>query len=602
MAFGPITWEFLLGRLTFLQTLQSICDVNSKVRPIHFPTFQFLSSKKWRIFFETLGPRERVFVFFLIVVFSVGILSWFAVLFFSLTKPVPAEGGAYTEGVVGEPAYINPALSQITDADADADLIQLVYSGLFGYDDHGKIQPLLAEKYDVVEDGKKYTVVLRSGVKWHDGENLTADDVVFTVRLIQDPAYKSPLRANWQGVEVSKEADNRISFSLKKPYFDFLENLTVGILPKHSWEGVSPEKFALNDLNLRPVGSGPFRVEGFKKDSNGDILSYELRAFPDYFEGAPFLQKVTLFFYHGEEELVSAYNRREILGMSNISPEKWSQFEGKQRVVLHQAMQPRVFAVFLNEKKSIPIASEQVRRALAFATDREALVRDIFLGFGSPAYSLFSPGMDAYSSAGEEYRFDLDKSKKLLDDAGWTPGSDGVREKSGTRLEFDLETPNWPEIVKSANLVAEQWGRVGARVSVKVLDTISDAQRTIRSREYQSLLYGLATTSDPDPYSFWHSEQSGESGYNFSLFSDKRADELLTDARETIDAGARSGMYREFQGILAAKMPSVFLYSPKYLYVVDDSVRGFSVETMNTPASRFRGISKWYMNTRRVRK
>ncbi len=529
-----------------------------------------------------------------------SLLSWGVTLFFSLTKSVPAQGGTYTEGIVGEPSYINPVIAQ--SAEVNADMVQLVYSGLFSYDERGRIRENLAERYELVDEGKKYIVSLRRGVKWHDGRDFSADDVLFTVRTLQDPAYKSPLRANWQGVEVSKEDEYRVVFSLKKAYFDFLENLTVGILPKHVWEGIAPEKFALTDINLNPIGTGPFRVEGFKKDSNGVILSYELRSFQDYFEGAPFIQKLVLYFYRSEDELLSAYNRREVLGMSNVSSGKLSAVSEKKDVTVRELIQPRVFAVFLNEKKSVPLADERVRKALAFATDREAIVRQVLHGFGTQSFSLFSPIMNAYSSAGEAYQFRPDEAEKVLEEAGWNVNDDGVREKNGVRLEFEISTPNWSEIVETAHLLSEQWNRVGARVSVRVLDNISDAQRTIRSREYSALLYGLAMTFEPDPYSFWHSEQTGEFESNFSMFGDKRADELLSNARETLDANVRSGMYREFQEILAGKMPAVFLYSPTYLYVTHQSVRGFSATALNTPASRFQDISRWYVNTKRVRK
>lgn len=529
-----------------------------------------------------------------------GVVASAVTLFFALTKTVPAQGGTYTEGIIGEPSHINPVLSQVSEADAD--LVQLVYSGLFSYDDQGKIRTNVAERSEILDDGKKYVVFLRRGVMWHDGRELTADDVLFTVRTIQDPAYRSPLRANWQGVDVSKEDDYRVVFTLKKAYFDFPENLTVGILPKHLWEGVSPERFALADLNLSPVGSGPFRIEGFKKDSSGAILSYELRAFPSYFEGAPFIQKVILYFYRSEDELLSAYNRREVLGMSNVSPEKLSSISEKKDTVTRQLKQPRVFAVFLNEKKSVPLADVRVRRALAFATNRDAIAKEVLGGYGAPAFSVFSPEMDAYSGAGEAYRYQPDEAVKILEEAGWKLNAEGVREKEGARLEFEISTPNWPEIVRTAKLLTEEWNTIGVRVSVRVLENVSDAQRTIRSREYAALLYGLAMTFEPDPYSFWHSEQNGEFEHNFSLFSDKRADELLSNARETLDAGTRIDMYREFQNILADKMPAVFLYSPTYLYTTNSAVRGFSAVAINTPSSRFQDIFRWYVSTKRVRK
>lgn len=516
----------------------------------------------------------------------------------SFTVPVPASGGIYTEGMIGAPTHLNPLLSQTTEVDAD--LVGMIYSSLFSYDDTGAIVPDVAESLEISEDGKVYTVHIKQGIKWHDGQDLSADDVLFTVRLLQDPAYRSPLRANWQGVEVSKQDDFTVTFSLKKAYFDFPENLIVGILPKHIWEGISPDRFPLADANLNPIGSGPYRAESFKKDSNGSILSYELRAFPNYFGGAPYIQKLLFYFYGSEDALLDAYDRHEVQGVSNMSPEKFGTIEGRKDMVVHQLIQPRVFAVFLNEKKNAALADEAVRRALSLSTDREEIVRDVLHGYGQPAFSPFLKEMIGYSDAGEKYALNVDEASRVLDDAGWTRGDDGVRAKDGVRLEFDLSTPNWPELLKTADILKLQWESVGAVVSVQVLETVSDAQQKIGSREYSALLYGLATTFNPDPYSFWHSSQKEEPGHNFSQFENKDVDNLLATARETLDDNARAELYRNFQSILAEKMPAVFLYTPDYLYVMNNDVNGFSVSTLNTPSSRFEDISQWYMETKRV--
>lgn len=552
------------------------------------------------MFLRTASVREKITVFSLALIVSLGLGFWLTMMYRSFTVPVPAMGGVYTEGMIGAPTHLNPLLLVPPFSSTDDDLVSMIYSSLFSYDDTGAIVPDIAENLEVSGDGKTYTIHMKRNVKWHDGRDLTADDVLFTVRLLQDPAYRSPLRANWQGVDVSKQDDFTVIFSLKKAYFDFSENLIVGILPKHVWEGISPERFALADANLNPIGSGPYRAESFKKDSNGSILSYELRAFPNYFGATPHIQKLLFYFYGSEEALLDAYDRREVQGMSNISPEKFSAIEGRKDAVVHQLTQPRVFAVFLNEKKNAALADESVRRALSLSTDREEIVRKVLRGYGRPAFSPFLKEMIGYSDAGEKYAFNADEAAKVFDDAGWKRGDDGLRAKDGVRLEFDLSTLNWPNLVETANILKTQWESAGAVVSVRVLETTTDAQQEIGSRNYSALLSGLATTFDPDPYSFWHSSQKEEPGHNFSQFENKDADNLLATARETIDNNARAELYRNFQGILAEKMPAVFLYAPDYLYVMNNDVSGFSVKALNTPSSRFEGISRWYVETKRV--
>ena len=255
-----------------------------------------------------LNFREKMVVFSLIFLIFGSLIFWVTNLYFGFTKPVPKSGGEYVEGIIGQPLYINPLLSQTSEADSD--LVQLIYGGLFKFNSEGKLENNLAENWEVSEDQKTYTVKLRPGIFWHDGEPLNAEDVFFTVSILQDPAYKSPLRQNWQGVEVNQIDNLTLSFSINTPYSGFLNNLTLGILPKHIWGNIAPEKFSLADYNLKPVGSGPYKFEDFQKSSSGEILSYELLAFEKYFEGEPYISKMVFNFYPDEETMLIAYNKK----------------------------------------------------------------------------------------------------------------------------------------------------------------------------------------------------------------------------------------------------------------------------------------------------
>jgi len=180
------------------------------------------------------------------------------------TQAIATYGGEYIEGIVGQPTHINPIISASNNADDD--LSQIIFSSLFKYDSQGSITNDLADSYEISDDKTQYSIHLKKGVLWHDGQELTAADVLFTINLISDPAYKSPLRSNWQGIETSSSDDYSLNFQIKTPYTGFLNNLTFGILPKHIWESVAPEKFSLTDLNLEPIGSGPYKYSSFQKD------------------------------------------------------------------------------------------------------------------------------------------------------------------------------------------------------------------------------------------------------------------------------------------------------------------------------------------------
>ena len=544
--------------------------------------------------------RDRIFVAFFSLIGAGALLFWVGALYMSATQVVPKSGGEYTEGLAAQPRYINPILAQTSEADAD--LVQLIYSGLFGYDADGHLVKRLAAEQSVSEDGKVYTVTLRPGVKWHDGEEVTADDVVFTAQVLQDPAYKSPLRANWLSVDVAAVDRYTVTFTLKKAYFGFLANLTLGILPKHIWETIAPENFLLADYNLAPIGSGPYSFFDSEKDSSGNILAYELHAWNEYFDGAPYIQKVTFHFYPDETALIDAYNRKEVMGINSVTPENLPKLTEQKSTRVYEINIPRIFAVFFNVTKNAALAHDEVRAALSYATDRDAIIREVLSGKGQPAYTALFPFMTGYASDLAFPHFDRDKAEALLDDGGWKHGADGVRAKDGTVLAIELTVPDWPELAKTADILKAQWEQVGARITVNVASANDLQQNAIRPREYQALLFGEAAMLESDPYSFWHSSQKHDPGLNLALFDNKDADDILTALREELNPDKRREQYRTFQEILLKENPAVFLYTPSYLYVVNSAVKGIDAKSIDASAFRLSTIKDWYVKTQRVRK
>ncbi|MEI8103610.1 MAG: ABC transporter substrate-binding protein [Candidatus Moraniibacteriota bacterium] len=555
------------------------------------------------LLFRVLQPRERVIALCAMVVAVIAAGFWFWSLYRHFTKEVPDTGGTYTEGMLGQPLYLNPLFSQ--SSGPDGDMSRLMYDSLFTRDEQGQLMKEMVDDYTLSPDGMTYTMHLHQGIHFHDGQELTADDVVYTFQTIQDPAYKSPLRFNWQGVGVSSPDRYTVVFSLKKPYFAFLENLTTGILPKHIWESIPPENFSLAEVNLNPIGSGSFQVasptDPYKKDSNGAILSYELKAFPDYFGKKPFLSRIVFRFYPTEDTLIDAYNRREISSLGGISGDAWEKVKDQKSARLYEVRQPRLFSVFFNEIKSVPLGYPEVRQALSLATDRDALVKDVLAGHGEVLSSPFMLGMVGFDQ-GSQISYDLGAAKKLLDDNGWVSGDDGIRSKKNQKLAFELVTPDWSDLVDTANILKQQWHDLGVDVSVRVVGGTDLQQTIIRPREYQALLYGEVSSFNPDPYSFWHSSQKSDPGTNFSMLSDSAIDDALATARETQDEGVRSEQFRIFQQRFKTLAPAVFVYSPHYLYIINQKIQGVSLENINTPSDRLASIAQWFIYTKRVGK
>jgi len=259
--------------------------------------FKWPSKQQWRQFFKVLTKKEKIaFLIFFLLAFS-SLTFILLNFYFRNTELSPARGGIYTEGIIGQPRFINPVYA---NSDVDRDLVELIFSGLMKYNENLQIIPDLAQDYpEIEEQGKIYKFFLKENISWQDGTPLTADDVIFTIKTIQSPDYKSPLRANWVGVEAEKISKFGIKFELKKPYSAFLENCTLKILPKHIWENISPENFPLETYNLEPVGSGLYKVKKTTQNKSNKISSLTLVPNSNYFREKPNISKIKfLFFYN----------------------------------------------------------------------------------------------------------------------------------------------------------------------------------------------------------------------------------------------------------------------------------------------------------------
>jgi len=529
-----------------------------------------------------------------------SIFGWGQFYYFSKTEEKPDFGGEYIEGIIGQPSHINPILSQSNETDED--LVQLIYSGLFKYDEKGNLKNDLAESYEISDDKTTYTVKLKRNIIWHDNQPLTANDVIFTLNLISDPAYKSPLRSSWKKIEFQQLDDFSLQFKINEPYAGFLHSLTFKILPKHIWESVSPENFSLSPLNLETIGSGPYKYNTIQKDSKGNILTYKLLANPFYFEGKPYISKITFNFYTDEDSTLDALNRKEIMGINSLSSQKIGAIKSQKNISVYKVNLPRYLAVFFNQNKSVPLANDEVRKALNLATNREEILGRVLDNNGHPVYSPFLEGTLGYSNELGEKEFNPEKANNLLEEKGWKKNDSGIRSKDGTDLKINLVTTDWEELKKTSEILKSQWEKIGAEVNIQSF-SISDIQQNyIRPREYEAFLFGQINGADPDPYSFWHSDQKNDPGLNLSRFGDAETDKIIEQARVEFDEEKRTQAYIDFQKKLFEEMPAVFLYSPDYIYPVSNSIKNVNLVFMLNPSQRFSDINLWYIKTKRVKK
>ena len=514
-------------------------------------------------------------------------------------EQVPKVGGPYTEGLVGQPVHINPLYASTNEVDRT--LVKLLFAGLVRFDTRQEFVPDLAENWDVSDDGKEYTFFLRRDVVWPDGTPFTAHDVRYTIESIQDPEYLSPLRAEWQGIEIEMLDEYTIRFVLGEPYAPFLSNATVGVIPAHLWEAVLPLNAPLAELNLKPVGLGAWQFDSLSKDRQGNIRSYSVTRNENYHGSPAWLEEIDFKFYANPIAAEAALTERNVEGLSFLTIEAKNDLEDERKeVTFHSLQLPQYTGLFFNTDQNDQLGSKAVRKALAHAIDRNDIVQRALYGEADIVDGPILPGYPGYNPLIQKYDYDPLGAAEMLEDAGWKIDPETkTRFKGEEQLSVVLTTVNQSDYVSAAAIIEENWTALGVSVQTLVTEGARIQRDIIRPREYQALLFGEIVGIDPDPYPFWHSTQANESGLNLANFSSSRADTLLEEARQITDPVERAEQYIAFQDIIAEEVPAIFLYTPHMIYPVSSKIQGVDIVRIGEPADRLSTVNDWYIKTKK---
>jgi len=579
---------------------------------------------------HSFSRNERVLFFLLIwtLIISVVVVLWNVNK--SFLVEVPADGGRVTEGVIGAPRFINPVLAV---SNADKDLTMLIFSGLMRVSPDGTLIPDLAEKYTLSDDGLIYTFILKENIFFQDGTKITTEDVKFTVLKTQDPILKSPKRATWTDVVVEIINDKEIKFILKQPYTPFLENTTLGILPKNIWKDIDPEQFGVSQFNMEPIGSGPYMISEIKRDRSGVSLYYDLKPFKDYILGKPYIEDLKIRFYANEDSLIDAFKNGDIESINAISPSIATELKNDGYNVKYSVLS-RVFGVFFNQNQAPIFADKAVRSALNEALDKEKIISIVLRGYGTKIDGPIPPGSLGYvgdnrgvqtaekttvapdtsvKESGVEISTENTKdttltrieiARNILKRDGWKLNEEGIfvkkNKKSTEELAFSISTSDVEELKKAGELIKKMWEEMGARVELKVFGAGDLNQNVIRPRKYDSLLFGEIIGHDSDLFAFWHSSQRNDPGLNIALYANITTDKLLQDARTNSDMNARIEALKDFQQELRNDIPAVFIYAPDFIYILPKKIRGASIGQVTIPSERFSNIYEWFIETDNV--
>ncbi|MDZ7744754.1 MAG: peptide ABC transporter substrate-binding protein [Candidatus Saccharibacteria bacterium] len=517
-------------------------------------------------------------------------------------QTVPTVGGSYTEGVLGAFTNANPLYAT---GGFDGAVSQLVFSGLLKYDQNNQLTGDLAESWELDESEQSYTVVLKDNLKWQDGEDVTAEDVEFTYQLIQNPDTRSPLFASWQHVELEIQDERTVTFTLPNVLSSFPHSMTNGIVPKHILATVEPSQMRGHAFNtVNPIGSGPFKFDIIEVSGRTPEEREErIRLVPheQYHDGMPKLQTLTLRAFRSEERLLNSFEEREINAMVGLRTVPDTLAE-KIDATEHSIPFTGQIATFFNNNHKY-LKNRQVRQALVRAVDTNALIQ----GLGYPVIGADSPFLRehfAYDPSVTQLNHDKARANKLLSEAGWKRGDDGIRVKDGERLSFRLHAQNSSEFTYVTQTLQTEWRDIGVEVEVHQ-PSDNEFQSLMALHNYDALLYGISIGVDPDVFAYWHSSQAdprSDTRLNLSEYSSEVADVALEGGRTRIDETLRNAKYEPFLEAWRRDAPALMLYQPRFLYVVRGNLHNFDQKIVNTTSDRYSNVHNWMTRTTKVNK
>ena len=523
--------------------------------------------------------------------------------------------GTFVYANVQDAKILNPILS--TDVYSNV-IIGRVYDGMMAIDDKATLQPNLAKSWTISPDNLTITFKLRDDVKWHDGTKFTANDVAFTFRAIMHPDYTGARRADYLALAGVKEMDEKVAkvakdaadrdaqaqklweewvktggvqvkddytveFKLEKVFAPIMVNLAMGILPEHLFKGTEGKKMAESPVNQKPVGTGPMKFVEWKK---GDSITLENN--PDYKWGLfnkPYNLKTFIFKVVPDSNAAMAALENGEVDFADIDADSWDKFTKLPNVQTFDYLGWGYQYIGYNFKEPL-VQDKRVRQALTMAIDRESIVKDLKKGHAQVAYTHGAPGRWDFNENVKKWPYDPAAAGKLLDEAGWKLGADGIREKNGKKLAITFTFSSGNKYLEQlSTVVQESWKKIGVDVKLESLkfEAILDK---LRKGTVQAFTLGWSLGVEPDSYSIWHSQ----GGFKWVInYSNPEIDKLLEEGRSVLDQGKRKEIYSKVQAILAEEQPYTWI-------AFNNSLVGFSNRVKGAKPSPAVG-SLWNMAT-----
>jgi len=503
------------------------------------------------------------------------------------------SGGTVNIGRSATPDSLNPGVAYLSEA---FDIISLVYDTLISTDLRNQAQPQLAKEWSVSADGKVWTFKLHDGVKWHDGQPLTAEDVAFTFNMIK--GFESfALIKSYTSLLAKAEAPDATTavLTFEQPVANTDERFSsVYILPKHIWEKFKDEKAATEFENLDMVGSGPFKLAEFK---SGEFT--RLTANKEHYLTPPKVDEVIFKVYKNDDAMVQALKSGEVDLISPPSTVVRSlQSESNIKVEIGKSLDLTDIIFNTTDPKNCPkdvgkctghpaLRDVKVRQALSYATDKQALIDTVLLGLGAPGLSLVMPGHgDGFAKDVADYPFDIEKAKQMLEEAGYkdTDG-DGIREMPGDPskpLSFRFSFPSDQAAATGPRFfetLRDQWKQAGVEIKLQALEADALTAACCPAFDFDVIRWGWTAGSDPSSLLYIATTDEIPTGNSETGYSNPEYDSLFKEQEITVDKAKRNELLHKMQEILVRDVPYIIPYYAQSVEAYrSDKFQGWAVD------------------------
>lgn len=523
------------------------------------------------------------------VIFSIYIIN-------KITINKPAYGGKYTEGIVGQPSFINPVLAKPDSPDMD--LSVLLFASL--NDIAGYIKPN--------KDYTEWTVRIKDNASWSDGTKITSDDIIFTIRTIQNTEILSPLYQDFEHIDTSRVSIKEIKFKLASPYSSFKENILEKLrpIPKKLFADLSPSSLRLSAYNIEPLGSGPYKYSSLIKNSDGFIEKYMLKKNELYknIGKSPYIDQITIGFYKNTSDMLKDYNIGAIEGFYTTDSGILNKILPKSKII--DIPTTKYTAIFLNKNFDDILKSDNIRSALALSINRDSIVEKVYKGRAIKTLGPIPPTFKSYNSKlNNIIKYAPDKARELIKEDDWkyneeTKSWTKQTENNLLKLKITLTTPNIQKMKATAEIIKSEWENIGIKTKINLVDPEIINDKIIKTRNYSALLFGNSLSNNPDMYSFWSSSERFYPGLNLSVYKDNTVDNFILKLRSlNLGSSKRNDVIKQLQEKIVSDTPAIFLVSPYSFYIVRSNIPEIIIKRISYSSDRFNKILDWYVKTKR---